>query len=252
MIKIEHLSSGYGSDDIIKDISASATVGQLIILLGPNGSGKSTLIKTLAGILNPTSGQVFISGSDIRSWSNRDRAKQMAYLSQTRTTLPGMSVYDVVELGRAPHRGRLGKISVAGQSAITAAIEKAEIQDYKDRQVSDLSGGEQARVLLARALAVNASTLLADEPTAALDPYYQITMMQALKTEAETGKLVIVALHDLALAHHYADQIWMMKDGALVQTGTPATVLRDDILLDVFGIHLPKDGFAIPTVPRAV
>lgn len=252
MIRIDNLSAGYGSGNIINGISASADAGQLIVLLGPNGCGKSTLIKTLIGVLNRSSGDIFINGTDIKTWSNRERARQIAYLSQARTTLSGMSVHDVVELGRAPHRGRLGKISSDGQAAIKAAILKADIQDYKDRLVSELSGGEQARVLLARALAVDTPVLLADEPTAALDPFYQITMMQTLKAEAGNGKLVIVALHDLALAYHYADQIWMIKDGCLVQTGAPKDVLIDNVLSDVFGIHVPKDGFAIPSISDAV
>lgn len=242
MIRSDKISAGYGGKTVIKDISLQAEGGQLIVLLGPNGCGKSTLLKTMVGILTPVTGHIEINEKQLLG---KARAKEMAYLSQTRFAAPSMTVRDVIELGRVPHRGRLEKISEVGQAAIKNAMEKTQVTDFVDRPLSELSGGEQARVLLARALAVDAPILLADEPIAALDPFYQLSMMDILKAEAARGKLVIAALHDLALANQFADQIWLMSAGEIKYSGIPKDVLNSDNLETVFGIKKPAAGFHI-------
>jgi iron complex transport system ATP-binding protein len=243
MIKIENLCAGYGGLDIITEISASAKRGSLIALVGPNGCGKSTLIKTLAGIIAPSTGEIHIGGKALRDMPARNRAKMLSYLSQTRFAAPGMSGRDVVTLGRAPHRGRLGKLSHEGHAAVNRAMDTTHSRQFHSRLFSGLSGGEQARILLARALAVEAPILLADEPIAALDPFYQITMMEQLKHAASNNHVVIAALHDLALAHQFADQVWVMNSGHLVANDAPRKALSADILGSVFGISPPKGGF---------
>jgi len=243
MITFENVSSGYGPCDVLQSVSAEAKAGDLIALIGPNGCGKSTLLKTLCGIIQPSSGTITIDGDSLNNLPLKIRARQIAYLAQSREALPSMSVEEVVRLGRAPYRGGLGKISSDGEATITSALSRTQSDVFKTRRFDGLSGGEQARVLLARALAVGAPTLLADEPIAALDPFYQLSMMKILKEEASSGKTVITALHDLSLAAQFADRIWMMHQGKIIANGKPADVLTAENLKTVFGIKLPKGGF---------
>ena len=243
MIEIKNLSAGYGPRDVLRGINASANKGEFIALIGPNGSGKSTLIKTVAGLIKPSTGGVELNNKSVRTMPLKQRARSLAYLAQSREAAPSMTVAEVIRLGRAPYRGALGKISGDGEAAINSAISRAQIQPFLERRFDGLSGGEQARVLLARALVVGAPTLLADEPTAALDPYYQLSMMQMLKDETRSGTLVIAALHDLALARQFADRIWVMDKGQLAADDTPDAALSADTLKSVFGIKAPKGGF---------
>ncbi len=243
MIEFGNLSAGYGSRDILHGVSAKAKSGEFIALLGPNGSGKSTLLKTLTGILTPSSGTIHINGENHKNLALKARARQISYLAQSREAAPAMTVNDIVRLGRAPYRGALGKISADGEAAIHSALARTQSTDFANRRFDSLSGGEQARVLLARALAVGAPVLLADEPIAALDPFYQLTMMEILKAEAASGKTVIAALHDLSLAAQFASRVWVMQEGEIVANGPPVTALTDRVLKDVFSIKAPKSGF---------
>ena len=243
MISFHSLTSGYGPCHVLQSVSASAVAGECIALIGPNGSGKSTLLKTLCGIIPARSGRITLNDRSLRDLPLKNRARQIAYLAQSREALPSMTVEEVVRLGRAPYRGGLGKISPEGEDAITSALTRAQLNNYTSRRFDSLSGGEQARVLLARALTVEAPILLADEPIAALDPFYQLSMMQILKAEATSGKTVITALHDLSLAAQFADSIWIMHQGNIIADGTPEDVLNAENLKTVFGIKLPEGGF---------
>ncbi len=243
MITFQNLTAGYGSCHVLESISARAAAGEFIALIGPNGCGKSTLLKTLCGIITPSSGRITLNDKNLREFPLKMRARNIAYLAQSREALPTMQVEEVVRLGRAPFRGGLGKISAAGETAIASALSRTHSEPFKVRRFDSLSGGEQARVLLARALAVGAPVLLADEPIAALDPFYQLSMMQTLKAEAASGKTVIAALHDLSLAAQFADQIWIMHQGTILANGTPNEVLDNENLKTVFGIKLPVGGF---------
>jgi len=233
ILSIANLSAGYGSREIIHEISAAAKAGEFIALIGPNGSGKSTLLKSIVGIVKPASGRLSFDGQDILSLPPKRRAKSIAYLAQSREAAPAMTVGDIARLGRAPFRGSLGKISPEGQAAISMALSRTDAAQFEDRRFDTLSGGEQARVLLAR------------EPIAALDPYYQITMMDILKSETQAGHTVIAALHDLALATQFADRIWVMHQGRIIADNTPKKALSESVLKTVFGIKAPHGGFKV-------
>lgn len=243
MIGFESLTAGYGPCHVLQNVSAKAKSGELIALIGPNGCGKSTLLKTLCGIISPRSGRITINHKSLLDLSLKERAKNISYLAQSREALPSMNVEDVVRLGRAPYRGGLGKISEQGEAAIVSALSRTQSDVFKTRRYDSLSGGEQARILLARALAVEALILLADEPIAALDPFYQLSMMEILKAEAASGTTVITALHDLSLAAQFADRIWMMHNGNIIADGPPKQTLNEENLKTVFGIKFPKGGF---------
>ncbi len=247
-LHFKNLTAGYDRKPVIQGLNGEAQSGQFIVLLGPNGCGKSTLLKSLAGIRPIQSGHIDVEGGDISALPRRAIAAKIAYLAQQRDMVWPLSVRDVIALGRAPYRGPLGRISAEGQAKINDVIERLDLNAFAHRSILDLSGGEQARVLLARALVVDAPILLADEPFASLDPAAQIHMTEILKHEAQSGKTVISAIHDLALAQHYADEIWLMKDGLFIAKGAPANVLTDENLVQAFGIHPPKGGFSLPRV----
>ncbi len=239
MIRIENISAGYGPCNVLNNLNLQTNAGELIVLLGPNGCGKSTLLKTISGLIpHREGGTIWINNQSLSSMPLKLRARQIAYLAQSRQAQADMLVKDVIELGRAPFRGRLGRISADGRQAIEKAVAKTELSSFLDRKFGQLSGGEQARVLLARALCMNASVLLADEPIAALDPYYQISMMEILKAEAKSGKTVITALHDLPLAAQYADRVWIMNKGQIIADGAPKTAMSEQIISDVFKIRM--------------
>ncbi len=238
---IENLSAGYGKKSVLNGINTAAKPGELIGLVGPNGSGKSCLLKTIAGLIIPDTGQVKIADQSVHDYAPRARARNIAWLAQDRSAAWALSVRELVSLGRAPYRGRLGKLSADDNRAVDRALVSAHCVDLRDRRFDHLSGGEQARVLLARALAVGAPLLLADEPTASLDPYFQISIMQSLRNEAQNNKIkgtntVIASLHDLSLAKQFCDRIWVMSKGRLVANDKADIVLSDTILAEVFKI----------------
>ncbi|RKQ68989.1 iron complex transport system ATP-binding protein [Litorimonas taeanensis] len=230
----ENLNAAYGKTDVLNDVSVQFEREKFYALIGPNGSGKSTLLKVLAGLKTPT-------GGTIKGLSNvTPHAQQIAYLSQTRIAHPLMTVSDIVALGRAPYRKPFGNLTSHDKNSIEMAIEKTDLTALRDKAYGKLSGGQQARVLLARALAVDAPILLVDEPAAALDPYYQLTILELLEQEALTGKTVIAALHDLALIQQFSDEIVVMKNGYIQAKGQAETTLTNEILASVF--HIKKTG----------
>lgn len=248
MIGFDALKSGYGSADVLRGVSGDAGLGEFIGLLGANGCGKSTLIKTLIGQIKPSSGTALLDGKAVHSYGVKARARRLAYLPQSRSAAWAITARDLVALGRAPYRGPLGRLSEAGDAAVTEAMERTQTLDLAGRIVSTLSGGEQARVHLARALAVQAPVLIADEPIAALDPFYQLTMMERLKSEAGRGAVVIAALHDLALAAQYCGRIWVMYEGRIIADDAPNHALSASVLKTAFGIAAPKGGFQVASL----
>ncbi len=249
-LQIKNLCAGYGKTPVLQNINCTAQPGELIGLLGPNGSGKSCLLKTIAGLIIPAGGQVMLSNKDVQAnkavqdLPPRTRAKNIAWLAQDRHVAWALSVGELVALGRAPYRGRLGKYSQADMQAIKTALSAADCLDLQDRSFDSISGGEQARVLLARTLAVDAPILLADEPTASLDPYYQISILQSLSCAAKSGKTVIASLHDLTLARQFCSRVWVLQDGQLVADDKPKTALNPSLLAEVFRIQT-KNGFSV-------
>ena len=224
----ERLALGAGPLDLAS--------GQLVALLGPNGSGKSSLLKALAGAVPCEATGLRMAGRDAGTLSRSERARILAYLSQTRTGPALATVREVLELGRFPHGGQ------DPDGRVGAVLDTLDLEKFAERRFGTLSGGEQARVLLARALCVDAPVLLADEPTAALDPYYALAILDALKTEAERGRLVLVSLHDLALAERYADRAVVLDGGTVAADGPVNAALSDAVLDSVFRVGRSPRG----------
>ena len=220
---------------VLRDISTRFASGKLTGIVGPNGAGKSTLVRAMLSLI-PYQGGVEIDGEDARHLARAELARRVAYYPQGQTLHWPLSVSRLVELGRLPHLGPMSRISDSDGAAIERAMMRANVIELRERVATELSGGERARVLLARALAVEAPALIADEPLASLDPGHQIDVMDLLKAEAQSGGLVIAVLHDLTMAARYCDRLLLLNEGRLVADGTPAEVLTSENLASVYGI----------------
>lgn len=235
--EITDLCVGYGDALVLDRVTLSARGGGLIGLIGPNGAGKTTLIKALAGLLAPTSGSVTLNSLPLEFWAHDAMAKKVGYLSQSRTVHWPVTVERLVSLGRIPHRGPWGSVSEEDQVAIHNALTLADVEAIRSRTVTTLSGGELARVLLARVLAGEPDAILADEPVSGLDPGHRLQVLGGLKALADGGRLVVVVLHDLTLASRFCDRVILLHQGRLEADGKPSMVLTDDTLAEVYGIE---------------
>lgn len=241
MIRLENVSVALGAMPVIRDATLTLSARRLIALAGPNGAGKTTLLRAIAG-LTPASGIIKVGGQPLSTLSRQDRARRMAYLPQGHQVHWPLTARDVVALGRYPHGLVDPATADPGHSrAIAGAMARTGIADLASRPVSELSGGERARVMLARVLAVEAPILLADEPTASLDPRHQLTVMNDLRAESRRGALVLVVTHDIWLASRLADELVLMDHGTIIAHGRPEDVLTDAHLAEVYGItaHRP-------------
>ncbi len=221
-------------------------------LIGPNGAGKTTLLRAALGFLK-SQGDVCVLGKPLAGWSRDSLARAMAYLPQTGDAHWPILARRLVSLGRMPHRAALKPLSAEDNAAIDAALDRCDARDFAARRMDELSAGERARVLLARALATNAPILLADEPAAHLDPAHQLQLMELLREEARRGVAVIVTLHDLSLASRFCDRLLVLKQGRVIAQGAPDEALSDATLAEGFGISARKlpaaDGALISIVP---
>jgi iron complex transport system ATP-binding protein len=222
---------------VLTDISLALSPGHLVALVGPNGAGKTTLLRALAGLV-PSDGTIEVGGEALASLALRERARRFAYLPQGHIVHWPLPARDIVALGRYPHGATdPARLSPKDSDAVQRAMRAADVTEFSDRRVTELSGGEQSRVALARVLAVEASVILADEPTSSLDPRHQIDVMKTLRAAADQDTLVIVVTHDLGLAARFADTILVLSDGRLVSQGAPAEALSEQVMADVFRIR---------------
>ncbi|MBI1360500.1 MAG: ATP-binding cassette domain-containing protein [Alphaproteobacteria bacterium] len=221
---------------VVDHASLAVAPGELVGLIGPNGAGKSTLLKAILGIRARDGGTVALDGADMLSLPPRSRARSVAFLPQDRRVEWRLTARDVVRLGRYPHQAGFGRLTPQGQAAVDHAINAVDGGELLDRPVAVLSGGERTRILLARALAVEAPILLADEPIAALDPYHQLHVMEILHALSRKGTGVLAVIHDLALAARFMDRVVLMHDGAVIGDGPPARVLSPENLKRAYRI----------------
>jgi iron complex transport system ATP-binding protein len=221
---------------VLNDVSLALSSGHLVGLVGPNGAGKTTLLRALAGLV-PSGGAIHVGGAALSSLTLRERARRFAYLPQGHIVHWPLPARDIVALGRYPHGATdPGRLTPKDTEAVVRAMQATDVMEFSERRVTELSGGERSRVALARVLAVEAPVILADEPTASLDPRHQFDVMKSLRASADKGVLVIVVTHDLGLAARFADTVLVLSDGRLVSQGAPAQALSEKIMGDVFRI----------------
>jgi iron complex transport system ATP-binding protein len=233
---------------IVDRVSLALKAGELVALVGPNGAGKTTLIRALAGLL-PAEGAIALDGRPLAALSLRERARRIAYLPQGHVFYWPMDVAAVVALGRQPHADPFSSLSPEDHAAVSHALAATATEPLAARTVTMLSGGEQARVALARALATQAPILLADEPTMSLDPRHQLTVMSLLAGAAHKGNAVLTIVHDLALAARFADRVMMMDTGRLVAAGPPREVLTPERIAQVFAVEAEITETGIGSIP---
>ena len=242
-LRAEHLNFAYGTHRVLHDVSITARPGRVLGVLGPNGTGKSTLLSLLAGDLSPTSGQVRIGTTAVTSLSWRELARLRAVMPQNSTFPFAYLVRDLVAMGLGSGNGAgrgagAGSAASAGRSVdaaiIDAALHAADVTHLQDRDVTRLSGGEQARVTFARVLAQRAGVVLLDEPTAALDISHQQRLLELCRRLAAGGHTVVAVLHDIQLAGALCDDVVLLRHGRVEAAGTPRQVLTSELLTRVY------------------
>lgn len=225
-----------GGRPILSNVTLSLEPGTFVGLVGPNGAGKTTLLRTLAGLVAPAEGHVFLDRVPLAGISRDARARRIAVLFQGQGAGWPMRVRDLVALGRLPHRRAFGGLDATDWAAIARAMARTDTAQFAERTEPTLSSGERMRVLLARALAVEAEWLLADEPITALDPAHQLDAMTLFRSVALAGTGVVAVLHDLSLAARFCDRIVVLGEGRVAADGHPDVALTDRLLSDVFGV----------------
>ena len=233
---VENLSIAVAGRKIVDRATFAVSTGEIVGLIGPNGAGKSTALRGILGLIAAEADRVESEGRDVRALRLRDRAKLIAYLPQARDVYWPVSAHTLVALGRAPHGDGAAP---AGAAAISRALMSTDATEFAARDVRTLSGGELARVLLARAFAVEAPVLLADEPLASLDPRHQLQVMEHLKSAAKTSSVLIV-MHDLALAARYCDRLYLLDKGKVAAAGASAEVIASPALEAAFAVKLVR------------
>ena len=242
MLEVQNISINYGVCAVVQDVSFALSTGKIIALLGANGAGKTTLLKSLNGSLPIAKGKILLDGKELNSFSRREIARIIAVIAQVTETKFPVSVLEFVLAGRFAHGAAFGWETPQDLQIALDCLEQCDLANYEARQMNQLSGGERQRVVLARALAANSKILLLDEPTANLDLAHQALMFRLVKERCEReNAAAIVITHDLNLASEFADEILLMKNGAIQSKGTPEKVLTEDNLQKVFGVRVLLD-----------
>ena len=232
-IQTDAIQVSFGSKTILHDISLAIQDKEFVGIIGPNGSGKSTFLKCLYRVLQPSGGKIYFDGAELSSLSHRDTALKMAVVAQHSTVNFDFSVLEMVLMGRSPYKGLLDRDQLDDYEIARHALSEVGLSDFESRNFNTLSGGEQQRVILARALAQRTECLVLDEPTNHLDIKYQLELMTIVKRLDAT---VVSAIHDLNLAAIYCDRIIALKEGHIVCSGTPQEVLTAETIRHIYRV----------------
>jgi len=226
-----------GGNPVLRAVSFEARPGEIVGLIGPNGAGKSTLLRVLAGLIRPDSGEVRVGETPLKAMNSSERARRVAFMPQHDAAHP-FTALETVLMGRYAHLGRFELEGGRDREIAQDAMIKTDTVQFQDRQLDRLSGGERQRVILARALAQQAGTILLDEPSSSLDLRHRLAIMEALQDEVASRQVaVVVALHDVSLAGRYCDRLSLLSEGRIASAGTPAEVLTPANFRSAFGVE---------------
>lgn len=233
-VEAEQVEVSYGARKILKEVSINAGEREFVGIIGPNGSGKSTLLKCMYRILKPEKGCIYLDGREMQSMSVRESARKMAVVAQHNYYNFEFSASEVVLMGRAPHKKALERDNARDYEIVEEALKTVGMWEFRQRSFSTLSGGEQQRVILARALAQQTPCLILDEPTNHLDITHQLQLMKLVK---QLDATIISAIHDLNIAAAFCDKLYALKDGEIVGYGTPEEVLTREFIQEVYEVE---------------
>ena len=244
-LRIRGVEFGYGSEAVLKGVSIEIPQGEMLSIIGPNGAGKTTLLRCINRILKPRRGVIMVNGKSIEEMSRREIAKKMGYVPQSTHQVFPNTVFDVILMGRRPHFA--WKCNEKDIEKVLETLKMLGIEHLAMRDITELSGGQQQKVFIARALAQEPEILLLDEPTSNLDIKHQLEVMNIIKSITnEKGITAIMAIHDLNLASRYADRVIMMHEGRIFAVGSPEEVLTPENIREVYGVEAEvlcgKDG----------
>lgn len=228
---------GYGDAPVINRVNLQILPHSFTVIIGPNGCGKSTLLRSLARLLPPSSGQILLGGSDIRSHPSRSVARTIGLLPQSGVAPEGITVIDLVSRGRYPHQGFMRQWSDTDERAVSEALTATSTKQYATRRVDELSGGQRQRVWVAMVLAQETPMILLDEPATYLDIAHQIEVLELCRRLHQDGHTLVAVLHDINQAARYASHLIAMRDGAIIAQGPPRDVITSELIESVFGVR---------------
>ena len=236
-LSTEHLQIGYGDKVIVDDLNLNINKGEITTIIGANGCGKSTILKTLARVHQANFGVIYLDGKMIHKIPTKEIAKKMAVLPQSPEAPSGLTVYELISFGRAPHQGGFGRLSEKDRHVIQWALEVTGLSSFRDQAVDALSGGQRQRSWIAMAIAQETELLLLDEPTTYLDMAHQLEILQLLeKLNKEEGRTIVMVIHDLNHAARFSHHMVALRTGKLVKEGSAEEVMTHDVLKEVFHI----------------
>ncbi len=253
MLKLEHLTLGYGRQTVLTDISLTAEKREMLGIIGPNGSGKSTLIKGICHLLEPRTGRVLIDGKDISRLSRGQLARLMAVVPQTPNLPDTFTAFEIVLMGRTPYLGRFRFEGIRDFDIAWKAMEITNTQSIAERTMDQLSGGQKQLLTIARALAQEPELILLDEPTAHLDINYQVETLSFVRSLCKEKQLTaLTVLHDLNLAAQYCDRLALVSDGRLHAVGTPYDVITEKNISEVYGANVSVYPHPVNNLPTTL
>lgn len=246
-IRGKNISFSYGNNSILKDVSMGVKDNQFVGIIGPNGSGKSTFLKCIYRVLKPNIGSVYIDDTELERISIKESAKKVSVVAQHNYYNFDFSIEDVVMMGRSPHKKNMERDNFEDYKIVNTCLEKVGMDSFKGRSFSTLSGGEQQRIILARALAQQTKCIILDEPTNHLDIKYQLQLLDIVK---DLGLTIIAAIHDLNIAAMYCDYLYVMKEGSVVAEGSPTDILTSSLIKDLYDVEADvcKDKYGRPNI----
>tara|TARA_Y100000590_G_scaffold412396_2_gene507332 strand:+ start:3858 stop:4625 length:768 start_codon:yes stop_codon:yes gene_type:complete len=240
LFEVKSINLSFKKNQILNDISLDILSGELVGILGPNGSGKTSFLKILGNIINPNVGEILIDTKPLKSFSNKNLSQIISYLPQEIEMVWPLSVEQVISLGLIPYSYSKKISNLQKMNKLQEVMKELDLSKFSQINFKNLSTGEKARTMVARALISCPKIFLADEPIASLDPYYQLAIMDLLKSKAQQGLIVIVALHDLTHAGRYCDKLILLNKGSLIAYDEPVKVLTKENISKVYNVNIEK------------